>query len=96
MSTEEREQMDSEAVWKAREKLGKMWKSDKTPLTRRELALALGLSSKNGSDHVGNMESGKSKVSGTIEMLIRIYLGGGVPPDDVVIFEEPKQRGRAA
>ncbi|MGY3443248.1 hypothetical protein [Bradyrhizobium sp. USDA 4473] len=34
------------------------------------------------------MEKGKSAVSGTIEMLLRIYLAGGVPPDDVVIFKD--------
>lgn len=85
--------MTADEVKAARASLGKMWHPDKRPLTPRELARALGLSPKNGSDHVYNMENRKSKVSGTIEMLIRIYLDGGVPPDDVVIFEE---RARAA
>jgi hypothetical protein len=51
------------------------------------MARALGLSEDHGDDHVYNMERGKTAASGTVVMLIRTYLGGAVPPDDVVIFD---------
>ncbi|WP_155413317.1 helix-turn-helix domain-containing protein [Rhodopseudomonas palustris] len=87
--------MTNEQVREARAKLGEMWKAGGGSLTAKELARALGLSEKYGTDHVYNMESGKSAVSGTVEMLLRIYLAGGVPPDDVVIFRDPKPRKRS-
>jgi hypothetical protein len=88
--------MTKEDIREARTVLGRMWKPGGAPLTAQELVRALGLSEKHGTDHVYNMESGKSAVSGTIEMLLRIYMAGGVPPDDVVIFApiEPRKRTR--
>jgi hypothetical protein len=83
-------------VREAREKLGGMWKRNGAPLTAQELVRALGLSEKHGTDHIYSMESGRTAVSGTIAMLLRIYLAGGVPPDDVVIFTPTKPRKRAA
>jgi len=82
--------MQPEEVRAARERLGELWGigRDLTPI---ELARSLGLSPTNGNDHVLNMERGKSKVSGPIEILIGLYLKGAVPPDDVEIF---KARGR--
>jgi hypothetical protein len=83
-------------VREARGTLGKMWKRNGVPLTAQELVRALGLSEKHGTDHIYSMESGRSAVSGPIAMLLRIYLAGGVPPDEVVIFAPPKTRKRAA
>ncbi|MBB4377065.1 hypothetical protein [Bradyrhizobium sp. SBR1B] len=80
--------MTKDDVRAARTKLGQMWKPGGGALTAQELVRALGLSEDHGTDHVYNMEKGKSAVSGTIEMLLRIYLAGGVPPDDVVIFND--------
>lgn len=82
--------MTGEEVRQARTKLGEMWHigRDLSPI---EFARSLGLSPTNGNDHVKNMESGKSKVSGPLAILIRLYLSGIVPPDDVEIF---KVRGR--
>ncbi|MGX9427995.1 hypothetical protein [Bradyrhizobium sp. LeoA1S1] len=84
--------MTGDDVRAARVTLGKMWKPGGAPLTAQELVRALGLSEVHGTDHVYNMEKGKSAVSGTIEMLLRIYLAGGVPPDDVVIFKETDRK----
>jgi hypothetical protein len=80
----------------ARVELGRAWKAGGAPLTAQELVRALGLSEKHGTDHVYSMEAEKSAVSGTIEMLLRIYLAGAVPPDDVVIFgpAEPRKKSR--
>ncbi|CCD94670.1 hypothetical protein BRAO375_3660064 [Bradyrhizobium sp. ORS 375] len=86
--------MTGDDVRDARVKLGEMWKPGGDPLTAQELVRALGLSEKHGADHVYNMEKGKTAVSGTIEMLLRIYLAGGVPPDDVVIFRDRLKRAR--
>ncbi|WP_445215910.1 hypothetical protein ACKWRH_26455 [Bradyrhizobium sp. Pa8] len=86
--------MTGEDVREARAKLGRMWKPGGNALTAQELVRALGLSEDHGTDHVYNMEKGKSAVSGTIEMLLRIYLAGGVPPDDVAIFKEAPKRAR--
>lgn len=86
--------MTRDDVRAARAKLGQMWKPGGGALTAQELVRALGLSEDHGTDHVYNMEKGKSAVSGTIEMLLRIYLAGGVPPDDVVIFKDTPKRGR--
>ncbi|MBR0867320.1 transcriptional regulator with XRE-family HTH domain [Bradyrhizobium diazoefficiens] len=86
--------MTKDDVRAARVKLGQMWKPGGGPLTAQELVRALGLSEDHGTDHVYNMEKGKSAVSGTIEMLLRIYLAGGVPPDDIVIFKDTPKRGR--
>ncbi|MDN3592100.1 hypothetical protein [Methylobacterium adhaesivum] len=58
---------------------------------RSELARALGLSATNGNDHVLNMENEKSRVSGTIAILVGLYLDGASPPDGLEIFRE---RGR--
>jgi hypothetical protein len=83
--------MTGDDIKAARIELGRMWKAGGGMLTAQEMARALGLSEKHGTDHVYNMEKGKSAVTGTIELLVRIYLAGSVPPDDVVIFS-PKAR----
>ncbi len=75
----------------ARVELGRMWKAGGGMLTAQELARALGLSERYGTGHVYNMEREKTAVGGTVAMLIRVYLNGAVPPDDVVIFG-PKSR----
>jgi hypothetical protein len=79
--------MTNDEIKEARAKLGAMWKPGGGPLTAKEMARALGLSEDHGDDHVYNMERGKTAASGTVVMLIRTYLGGAVPPDDVVIFD---------
>ncbi|WP_316219076.1 hypothetical protein [Bradyrhizobium sp. SZCCHNR2026] len=84
--------MTGDDIRKARVELGRMWKAGGGPLTAQELVRALGLSERHGTDHVYNMEKGKTAVSGPIEMLLRIYLAGGVPPDDVVIFKDRPMR----
>ncbi|WP_316206003.1 hypothetical protein [Bradyrhizobium sp. SZCCHNR3058] len=61
-------------------------------LTAQELLRALGLSEEHGTDHVYNMEKGKTAVSVTIAMPLRIYLSGAVPPDDVIIFDGRRKR----
>jgi hypothetical protein len=73
--------MTNDEIKEARAKLGAMWKPG------GGMARALGLSEDHGDDHVYNMERGKTAASGTVVMLIRTYLGGAVPPDDVVIFD---------
>ncbi len=79
--------MDKYDITRARGRLGEWWGVNR-PLSAIELARALGLSPRNGDDHVRNMENGKSAVSGPIEMLLRLYMAGAVPPDDVVIFDK--------
>lgn len=83
-------EMTGEDIAQAREELGTLWGIGRA-LTRPEFGRALGLSPTNGSDHVLNMEKDKSKVSGPIELLTRLYLSGSVPPDDLEIFRD---RGR--
>jgi hypothetical protein len=88
--------MTGDDIKAARAQLGAMWKAGGGALTAQELVRALGLSEKHGTDHVYNMESGKSAVSGTIEMLLRLYLAGSVPPDDVTIFGPAEPRTKKA
>lgn len=85
--------MTGEEVAAARQKLGSMWGVGR-PLARSELARALGLSPTNGNDHVLNMENGKSAVSGTISILLTMYLAGSVPLDTIEIFRERGPRRR--
>jgi hypothetical protein len=84
--------MTGDDIRAARVELGRMWKAGGGSLTAQELVRALGLSEEHGTDHVYNMEKGKTAVSGTIAMLLRIYLGGAVPPDDVTIFDSKRKR----
>lgn len=63
----------------AREKLGQRWGLGRG-LTALEMSRALGLSPTNGDDHVKNMEKEKTKVSGPIAVLVKLYLDGAVPP----------------
>jgi hypothetical protein len=82
-----RSMMTGDDIKAARVELGRLWKAGGGMLTAQEMARALGLSEKHGTDHVYNMEKGKSAVTGTIELLVRMYLRGAVPPDDVLIFK---------
>ncbi|WP_316224971.1 MULTISPECIES: hypothetical protein [unclassified Bradyrhizobium] len=86
--------MTGDDIKAARVALGRMWKAGGGSLTAQELVRALGFSEEHGADHVYNMEKGKSAASGTIEIHLRIYLAGGVPLDDVVIFKEAPKRAR--
>lgn len=88
--------MTAEEVSAARVRLGEMWAEDGRPLSAAELARALGLSPKHGSDHVRNMESGKSAVSGPIAYLLRLYLRGEQPPDGVEVLLPPVNRQELA
>jgi hypothetical protein len=83
--------MTGDEIKAARAELGRMWKAGGGSLTAQELVRALGLSEEHGTDHVYNMEKGKTAVSGTIAMLLRIYLNGAVPPDDILIFDSNKK-----
>lgn len=86
---------DSNLITRARVELGRKWSNGGEPLTPRQLARALNLSPKNGDDHVRNMESGKSAVSGPIERLIEIYLSGEpVPPDNAEVFRDGDRPAR--
>lgn len=78
--------MNAEDVTVARVKLGEMWTEDGRMLSASELARALGLSPRHGSDHVRNMESGKSAVSGPIAYLLTLYLRGERPPEGVEVL----------
>jgi predicted DNA-binding transcriptional regulator AlpA len=72
-------------ISEARRALGTMWGANR-PLSAIELARALGLSVKNGDDHVRNMENGRARVTGPIKLLLRLYLDGTRPPDNVEVF----------
>lgn len=86
--------MTPEEARAAREKLGEMWGVGRG-LTPIEMARALGLSPTNGNDHILNMERGKSKVSGPIDLLIRHYLSGRIVPlDDQEIFKSNSKTRR--
>ncbi|WP_311276159.1 hypothetical protein [Methylobacterium sp. WCS2018Hpa-22] len=82
--------MTGNEIKAARATLGEKWGVGRS-LTPIEMARALGLSPTNGNDHVHNMENEKSKVSGTIAVLVKLYLAGANPPDDLEIF---RARGR--
>ncbi|MGJ4951850.1 hypothetical protein [Bradyrhizobium sp. HKCCYLS20291] len=86
--------MTGDDIRKARVELGRMWKARGGPLTAHELVRALGLSERHGTDHVYNMEKGKTAVSGTIEILLRVYPAGAVPSDDVEMFDPKRARAR--
>lgn len=65
-------------IGKARVQLGEIWGLNR-PLTKLELARALGLSPVYGGDHVAKWEKGVSPVSGTAEVALRMMLDGARP-----------------
>lgn len=83
--------MTAEEMIRARTALGEAWGAGR-PLTRMEMARALGFSDKSGNDNLKKIEDGTSRITGTVAILTRLYLAGAAPPDDVQIF---KAHGRA-
>lgn len=77
--------MTGDEIASAREMLGQRWGLGRG-LTALEMARALGLSPTNGDDHVKNMEKQKSKVSGSIAVLVTLYLNGAVPPAECEVI----------
>jgi hypothetical protein len=62
----------------ARVRLGTIWGLDR-PITKRELARALGLSPRYGDEHIAKVENGKTNLSGPIEVAVRMMLAGAKP-----------------
>jgi hypothetical protein len=61
-----------------REDLGRIWGLGRA-ITRAELARALDLSPRFGGSHISKLESGKTTLSGPIEVAIRMMLDGARP-----------------
>lgn len=74
-----------------RVRLGSIWGLDR-PLTKQELGRALALSAKYGGEHIAKWESGKSPVSSTAEVALRMMLNGAKPHtmDDVILPGYPR------
>lgn len=77
--------MSGDEIARARVYLGQRWGLGR-PLSPLEMARSLGLSPTNGDDHVRNMENGKSKVSGSIAILVKLYLDGIKPPAECEVY----------
>jgi hypothetical protein len=62
------------------------------PITKQELGRALALSAKYGGEHVAKWESGKSPVSSTAEVALRMMLNGAKPHtmDDIILPGYPR------
>jgi hypothetical protein len=78
-------------IAEVRVQLGERWGLGRA-ITKQELGRALCLSSKYGGEHVAKWESGKSPVSGTAEVAIRMMLRGAKPHtmDDVIVPGYPR------
>lgn len=74
-----------------RVRLGDIWGLNR-PLTKQELGRALALSPKYGGEHVAKWESGKSPVSSTAEVALRMMLSGAKPHtmEDVILPGYPR------
>lgn len=75
---------DAEFMTQARMALGEVWGLGR-PITKREMARALGLSEKHGSSYVGKVElstNGKPGITGPTRRLINAWLRG-CPPEDM-------------
>lgn len=92
--------MKGEEILAARYALGEKWGLGR-PLTPLEMARAVGLSPTNGDDHVTNMEADRSKVSGPIAILVKLYIAGVEPPPACEVLQgvsdyEAKKRAKAS
>jgi hypothetical protein len=66
----------------ARAKLGVIWGKPR-PISKRALGRAIGLVGVNPGQSIHDYERGKSKISGPIARLVRMYLRGVLPEDGV-------------
>lgn len=64
----------------ARATLGQMWGLGR-PLKMSEMGRALGLGGRDPGESIRDYERGKTPVSGPLSRLVRVYLGGALPPD---------------
>lgn len=64
----------------ARRTLGERWGFGR-PLHMSEMGRALGLSGKDPGQSIRDYERGKPAIRGPMATLVRVYLGGAVPPD---------------
>lgn len=67
-------------VTAARHTLGHAWGLGR-PLKRSELGRALGLSPSDPGRSVRDYETGLTPIGGSTALLLRVYLGGALPPD---------------
>lgn len=64
----------------ARATLGQLWGLGR-PLKMSEMGRALGLGGRDPGESIRDYERGATAISGPISNLVRVYLGGAIPPD---------------
>lgn len=72
--------MTGEELRTARATLGQMWGLGR-PLRMAEMGRALGLGGRDPGESIRDYERGKTKISGPVDRLVRLYLAGVLPPD---------------
>lgn len=72
--------MTPEQFREARNTLGHMWGLGR-PLRMAEMGRALGLGGRDPGSSIRDYERGKTPISGPLSNLVRVYLGGALPPD---------------
>lgn len=72
----------------ARRTLGELWGFGR-PLHAAEMGRALGLSGRDPGASVIDYERGKTRISGPIAILVRLYLKGLMPPDGLESLKPP-------
>lgn len=72
--------MTGEELRNARAALGQMWGLGR-PLKMSEMGRALGLGGRDPGESIRDYERGKTTISGPVDRLVRVYLGGVLPPD---------------
>lgn len=77
--------MTGEELRSARATLGELWGLGR-PLKMSELGRAIGLTGNDPGQSIRDYERGATKISGPISFLVRLYLGGAIPPDGLSII----------
>lgn len=72
--------MTADELRNARATLGQMWGLGR-PLKMAEMGRALGLGGRDPGESIGDYERRATAISGPISCLVRVYLGGALPPD---------------
>lgn len=78
--------MSPEELRSARASLGHQWGLGR-PLRMSEMGRALGLSGADPGQSIRDYERGVTRISGPISNLVRLYLGGSMPPDGLDVIK---------
>lgn len=64
----------------ARARLGVMWGLGR-PVNKAEMGRACGLGGADPGQSIADYEAGRTRIGGPTKILVRLYLGGCLPPD---------------